>query len=53
MNRNELENLKKESEYHLVNELLPFWTTRMIDNINGGYITHFDKNGMDPGEDEK
>ena len=53
MNRNELEDFKKESEYHLVNELLPFWVTRMTDNINGGYITHFDKNGKDSGEDEK
>ncbi len=53
MNRNELEDFKKESEYHLVNVLLPFWVTRIIDNINERYLTHFDKNGMDPGEDEK
>jgi len=45
--------LRKESENHLVNELLPFWTVRMKDGINGGYITHFDKNGKDTGEDEK
>jgi mannose 2-epimerase len=45
--------LKKEAENHLVNELLLFWTTRMIDKTNGGYITHFDKDGNDSGEDEK
>jgi mannose/cellobiose epimerase-like protein (N-acyl-D-glucosamine 2-epimerase family) len=45
--------LKKEAENHLVTELLPFWTSRMIDKVNGGYITHFDKNGNDTGEDEK
>ena len=43
----------KEAENHLINELLPFWTSRMIDTANGGYITHFDMNGMDTGEDEK
>ena len=25
----------------------------MIDNVNGGYLTHFDKEGKDSGEDEK
>ena len=25
----------------------------MIENNNGGYITHFDKDGNDSGEDEK
>jgi mannose 2-epimerase len=53
MNGNEITPILQESEYHLVKELLPFWTTRMIDNINGGYITHFDKDGNDSGEDEK
>ena len=43
----------KEAENHLVNELLPFWTTRMMDYKNGGYITHFDEKGLDTGEDEK
>jgi mannose/cellobiose epimerase-like protein (N-acyl-D-glucosamine 2-epimerase family) len=53
MNRNDVIILKKEAENHLVNELLPFWTTRMKDETNGGYLTHFDKNGKDTGEDEK
>jgi mannose 2-epimerase len=49
----ELNQLKREAENHLVNELLPFWEERMIDINNGGYITHFDKLGNDTGEDEK
>ena len=53
MNRNEIISLRKEVENHLLNELLPFWTSRMIDKTNGGYITHFDKDGKDSGEDEK
>ncbi len=53
MKKVELTNLLEEAENHLVNELLPFWTTRMIDSGNGGYITHFDKDGKDTGEDEK
>jgi mannobiose 2-epimerase len=44
---------KKEIEYHLNNELLPFWFNRSMDKIHGGYITHFDKDGIDTGEDEK
>jgi len=44
---------KNESVNHLTNELLPFWVTRMIDNKHGGYITHFNKDGNDSGEDEK
>ncbi len=46
-------NLLSEAESHLVNELLPFWTKRILDRKNGGYITHFDENGIDTGEDEK
>ncbi len=53
MNRQEVINLKEEAQDHLVNELLPFWESRMIDEKNGGYLTHFDKDGKDSGEDEK
>jgi len=44
---------KKECESHLNDELLPFWMKRTMDTTNGGFITHFDKDGMDTGEDEK
>lgn len=53
MTREEITILKDEAENHLVNELLPFWVTRMTDNVYGGFITHFDRNGSDSGEDEK
>ena len=53
MNREEIIPLLKEAEDHLLNELLPFWITRMVDEKNGGFITHFDKDGKDTGEDEK
>jgi len=53
MKREEIVSLKAEVENHLKNELLPFWTSRMIDRVNGGYITHFDRHGRDTGEDEK
>ncbi len=38
---------------HLEGELLPFWTSRTVDKVNGGFLTHFDINGNDSGEDEK
>jgi mannose 2-epimerase len=53
MNRTEVIKLRDEAQNHLVNELLPFWTSRMVDKLNGGYLTHFDKDGKDTGEDEK
>ncbi len=53
MDKQELTQLKNEAKNHLVNELLPFWTSRMIDEKNGGYITHFDEKGNDTGDDEK
>lgn len=53
MTKKELAIIRLEAETHLTKELLPFWTTRMIDEINGGFITHFDKDGHDTGEDEK
>jgi mannose/cellobiose epimerase-like protein (N-acyl-D-glucosamine 2-epimerase family) len=53
MQKEEIRKYLKEAENHLVNELLPFWTTRMMDYTHGGYITHFDEEGRDTGEDEK
>lgn len=53
MDQTKLIALRAEAHNHLVNELLPFWTNRMIDTKNGGFITHFDKDGNDTGEDEK
>jgi mannose 2-epimerase len=53
MKREEVVDLRNEAIHHLTAELLPFWTSRMIDRTNGGYITHFDKDGNDSGEDEK
>ena len=53
MNREEVLKIKEEAHNHLVNELLPFWTSRMVDEKYGGFITHFDKDGNDTGEDEK
>ncbi len=42
-----------ECTQHLTQELLPFWLDRCRDDVNGGFITHFDKDGNDTGEDEK
>ena len=53
MDKSELLQFRDQAYRHLTNELLPFWTSRMKDEINGGYITHFDVNGIDTGEDEK
>jgi mannose/cellobiose epimerase-like protein (N-acyl-D-glucosamine 2-epimerase family) len=44
---------KTEAENHLTNELLPFWLNRCRDDIDGGFITHFDAEGKDTGEDQK
>lgn len=44
---------RDEIENYLTRELLPFWFERSRDLKNGGFITHFDKDGKDTGEDEK
>lgn len=46
-------NLKEEVHQHLTEELLPFWFDRCKDGVNGGFITHFDKEGDDTGVNEK
>ncbi len=43
----------EECNKHLTEELLPFWLDRCKDEQNGGFITHFDKDGNDTGDDEK
>ncbi|MHC4569385.1 MAG: AGE family epimerase/isomerase [Planctomycetota bacterium] len=43
----------EECKQHFTTELLPFWLDRCKDDQNGGFITHFDKDGNDSGEDEK
>jgi mannobiose 2-epimerase len=44
---------RNEAHRHLTGELLPFWLTRCKDDVNGGFITHFDRHGRDTGEDQK
>ena len=53
MERSESQSCLKECQQHLTKELLPFWTDRTLDKKYGGFITHFDKDGIDTGEDEK
>ncbi|TDB61868.1 AGE family epimerase/isomerase [Arundinibacter roseus] len=53
MNKTQLLDFKQEALHHLTKELLPFWENRCVDLANGGYLTHFDKDGNDSGEDEK
>jgi len=43
----------EECKKHLNMELLPFWLNRCKDDKNGGFITHFDKDGKDAGTNEK
>jgi len=35
--KQKLENLKKEVSDDLTKNILPYWTTRMVDNLNGGF----------------
>jgi len=53
MNVGQLKHYRQEAHHHLTQELLPFWETRCVDKENGGFITHFDNDGNDSGEDEK
>ena len=53
MDATTLNSYLEEVESHLSQELLPFWMNRIIDSQQGGYITHFDKDGRDTRTDEK
>lgn len=53
MNRDQLSRFREEHFDYLTKELMPFWLNRMKDDTYGGFITHFDRNGEDSGEDEK
>lgn len=53
MNTQDIDRFLQEAEYHLKQELLPFWLDRCKDDQYGGFITHFDQDGKDAGTDEK
>ena len=53
MDKQELIACRDEAQAHLENELLPFWLDRCKDDEHGGFITHFDSEGNDSGENEK
>ena len=53
MDKQKIQSVKTEAENHLIKELLPFWIDRCKDEKHGGFVTHFDKNGNDSGEDQK
>lgn len=54
MDKKQLEQWKGELEKHLSKELIPFWTSRCWDKVNGGYLTQWDQDGaLDAGCDEK
>jgi len=53
MNVKQVSACLEECKRHLTTELLPFWLDRCKDDKNGGFITHFDKDGKDAGTDEK
>jgi len=53
MDKQQIISCRQQAYDHLVNELLPFWLDRCKDTVNGGFITHFDKDGNDTGEDQK
>ena len=38
--------LRSEVQSELINNILPFWMTRMIDNKNGGFLGRADGNGV-------
>lgn len=53
MTRETMAAARQEAHHHLTQELLPFWLTRCRDTVNGGFITHFDSQGRDTGDDQK
>jgi mannobiose 2-epimerase len=42
---NYLATVRADMHHHLMDELIPFWLGRSIDQDHGGFLTAFDKNG--------
>ena len=53
MDKEKISACRQQAQNYLVSELLPFWLDRCRDDVNGGFITQFDKDGNDTGEDQK
>ncbi|QEN08115.1 N-acylglucosamine 2-epimerase [Oceanispirochaeta crateris] len=53
MDQLKIKEWKEEMTHHLIKELLPFWQSRILDEVQGGFLTQFDTNGEDAGTDEK
>ena len=53
MDKRTVETHLQEAREYFENGLLPFWLDRCKDEANGGFITHFDRDGNDTGEDQK
>jgi len=51
--KQKLEQLKKEVSDDLTKNTLPYWTTRMVDNLNGGFYGRIDGNNIVYPEAEK
>jgi len=51
--KQKLEQLKKEVSDDLSKNILPYWTTRMVDNLNGGFYGRIDGNNKVYSEAEK
>jgi len=51
--KQKLERLKKEVSADLTKNILPYWTTRMVDNLNGGFYGRIDGNDKVYPEAEK
>ena len=39
-----LEQLKKEVTQDLTGNILPYWSAKMVDNVNGGFYGRIDRN---------
>ena len=53
MEKDQVQEYLEESTEYFQTKLLPFWLDRCRDTEHGGFITHFDEDGKDSGEDEK
>ncbi|HKJ68959.1 MAG TPA: N-acylglucosamine 2-epimerase, partial [bacterium] len=53
MEKSTVESCLEESQEYFQTKLLPFWLDRCKDTEHGGFLTHFDQDGRDSGEDEK
>ena len=52
-NAAQLDAIRRQAEAALADNIMPFWATHAVDELNGGFVTHLDRRGQWLGTTDK